>query len=283
MPMRATTVRFSEDLWRLLEREAEREGVSAAQFIRDASVMRAAYAMGRRGEAAYEALAQLGNGNGNGHGNGGNTGAGSGGTHGGAAPHTPLGAEEARRLAAEAERRRAELLEEAARREALLSAAATAQDPRRLSALRATGLLDSDPDPAFDRHVRLAAEVLNAPVALVSLIDEDRQFLKSCIGVEDTSRETPLSHSFCQHAVAQREPLVVEDAREHPVLKTNPAIEEMGSIAYAGVPLIDADGHALGTLCVLDSRPRQWTQHQVELLGDLAASVVSEIALARGA
>ena len=70
MPMRATTVRFSEDLWRLLEREAEREGVSAAQFIRDASVMRAAYAMGRRGEAAYEALAQLGAGNGNGHGNG---------------------------------------------------------------------------------------------------------------------------------------------------------------------------------------------------------------------
>ncbi len=67
------------------------------------------------------------------------------------------------------------------------------------------------------------------------------------------------------------------------MLKTNPAIEEMGSIAYAGVPLIDADGHALGTLCVLDSRPRQWTKHQVELLGDLAASVVSEIALARGA
>ena len=279
MPMRATTVRFSEDLWRLLEREAEREGVSAAQFIRDASVMRAAYAMGRRGEAAYEALAQLGNGNGNGHGTGGHGGAeGSGG-----APTAPLGAEEARRLAAEAERRRAELLEEAARREALLSAATTAQDPERLSALRATGLLDSDPDPSFDRHVRLAAEVLNAPVALVSLIDEDRQFLKSCIGVEDESRETPLSHSFCQHAVAQREPLIVEDAREHPVLKTNPAIEEMGSVAYAGVPLIDADGHALGTLCVLDSRPRQWTKHQVELLGDLAASVVSEIALARGA
>src|SRR3954470_13229937 len=93
MPMRATTVRFSEDLWRLLEREAEREGVSAAQFIRDASVMRAAYAMGRRGEAAYEALAQLGA---NGHGNG----------NGGAEAGAPLGAEEARRLAAESERRR---------------------------------------------------------------------------------------------------------------------------------------------------------------------------------
>ena len=193
--MRATTVRFSEDLWRLLEREAEREGVSAAQFIRDASVMRAAYAMGRRGEAAYEAVAQLGT---NGHTNGGGTEKGT----------TPLGADEARRLAAESERRRAELLEEAARREALLATATAVQDPERLAALRKTGLLDSAPDPSFDRHVRLAAEVLNAPIALVSLIDEDRQFLKSSIGVEEpaaSERETPLSHSFCQHAVAQRD------------------------------------------------------------------------------
>ena len=239
MPMRATTVRFSEDLWRLLEREAEREGVSAAQFIRDATVMRAAYAMGRRGDGAYEAGAEEG-----------------------AAPD-----------AAGAERRRA-----------LLAAAAAVRDPERLEALRATGLLDSAPDPGFDRHVRLAAEVLNAPVALVSLVDEKRQFFKSCLGVAEpwaSDREAPLSHSFCQHAVAQREPLVVDDAREHPVLRDNPAIVDMGAVAYAGVPLVDAAGHALGTLCVIDSRPRQWSSHQVALLADLAASVVSEIALAR--
>ena len=265
MPMRATTVRFSEDLWRLLEREAEREGVSAAQFIRDASVMRAAYAMGRRGEVAYGALSQLGA-NGNGH------------TEPAPESGAPMGAEEARRLAADGERRRAELLEEAARREALLATATAVQDPGRLAALRKTGLLDTPPDPSFDRHVRLAAEVLNAPVALVSLIDEDRQFFKSAIGVEE--RETPLSHSFCQHAIANREPLIVEDAREHPLLKHNPAVEELSSVAYAGVPLIDADGYALGTLCVLDTHPRQWTKHQVELLGDLAASVVNEITLA---
>ena len=270
MPMRATTVRFSEDLWRLVEAEAEREGVSAAQFIRDASVMRAAYAMGRRGEAAYEALAQLGT---NGHSDPPARPAGA-----------PLGAAEARRLAAESERRRAELLEEAARREALLATAAAVQDPARLKALRRTGLLDATPDPSFDRHARLAAEVLNAPVALVSLVDEDRQLLKGCVGVDEpaaSERETPLSHSFCQHAVAQRETLVVNDAREHPVLKTNPAITELGTIAYAGVPLIDADGQALGTLCVIDKQPRQWSKHQVELLTDLAASVVNEIALAR--
>src|SRR4051794_18739741 len=107
MPMRATTVRFSEDLWRLLEREAEREGVSAAQFIRDASVMRAAYAMGRRGEAALEGVALAGNGGGKGE------------SHAGV-----LGAEDARRLSAEAERRRAA---DEGRRAALLAVAATVQ------------------------------------------------------------------------------------------------------------------------------------------------------------
>lgn len=252
MPMRATTVRFSEDLWRLLEREAAREGVSAAQFIRDASVMRAAYAMGQRGDAAYEA-------------GGGDADA------------------EARGRAAAASVRTV-LAEEEARRTALLAAAATAKDPERLRALRATGLLDSAPEPGFDRHVRLAAEVLDAPVALVSLIDEDRQFFKSCLGVAEpwaSDRGTPLSHSFCQHAITRREPLVVADAREHPVLKDNPAIADMGAIAYAGVPLVDDGGHALGTLCVIDSRPRRWSSHQVGLLADLAASVVSEIALTR--
>jgi hypothetical protein len=242
MPMRATTVRFSEDLWRLLEREATREGVSAAQFIRDATVMRAAYAMGRRGDPEFEAgLEGPGNGNGD--------------ADEGLSP-------------AEAEQRRA-----------LLAAAAAARDPDRLAALRATGLLDSDPEPGFDRHARLAAQMLNAPIALVSLVDEDRQFFKSGLGVEE--RETPLSHSFCQHAVARREPLVVDDAREHPILKDNPAVLEMGAIAYAGVPLIDPAGQALGTLCVLDNRPRQWSSHQVELLADLAESVMSEIALAK--
>jgi GAF domain-containing protein len=240
MPMRATTVRFSEDLWKLLEREAEREGVSAAQFIRDATIMRAAYAMGRRGDAELESgLAQMQGGNG--------------------APEPHAGAE---------------------RRQALLDASAAVRDPARLEALRATGLLDSPPEPGFDRHARLAAQMMNAPVALVSLVDEDRQFFKSCLGVAEpwaTDRATPLSHSFCQHAVAAREPLVVTDAREHPVLRENPAIRDMGAIAYAGVPLIDPEGYALGTLCVIDSRPRQWSSGQVEMLGDLAASVVSEI------
>jgi hypothetical protein len=247
MPMRATTVRFGDALWTLVEREAEREGVSAAQFIRDATITRAAYAMGQRGDPELEAAL--------GHGRA-------------AAP-----AEDGGRAGAD-------------RRQALLDAAAAARDPGRVGALEATGLLDSDVDPAFDRHARLAAQVLNAPVALVSLVGADRQFFKSCLGLPEpwaAKRGTPLSHSFCQHAVASRLPLIVDDAREHELLRDNLAIRDMGVVAYAGIPLIDADENALGTLCVIDSRPRHWTTHQVQLLEDLAASVVTEISLARQA
>jgi GAF domain-containing protein len=128
--------------------------------------------------------------------------------------------------------------------------------------------------------------VLGAPVALVSLVDEDRQVFRGCLGLPEpwaSRRGTPLSHSFCQHAVASREPLIVEDAREHPVLRHNPAIRDMGVIAYAGIPLIDEDGHALGSLCVIDERPRHWTPDQVRLLEDLAHAVRTEIRLARAA
>jgi hypothetical protein len=246
MPMRATTVRFADSLWTLVEQEAAREGVSAAHFIRDATIMRAAYAMGQRGDPNFEAAL-------------------------GRAQAAPV---------AEAVPNGAE------RRQALLDAAAAARDPERVAALEATGLMDSDVDPAFDRHARLAAQVLNAPVALVSLVHADRQFFKSCLGLPEpwaTQRGTPLSHSFCQHAVTTRVPLIVDDAREHELLRDNPAIRDMGVVAYAGIPLIDGDGNALGTLCVIDSQPRHWSTHQVQLLSDLAASVVTEITLARQA
>jgi hypothetical protein len=245
MPMRATTVRFSESLWTLVEREAQQEGVSAAQYIRDATILRTAYAMGRRGDAEFEAAI------------------------GRAAGREQIGPTEPG--------------DGTERRRALLDAVA---DRDRLDALHATGLLDSDVSPSFDRLARLAAQVLHAPVALVSLVAEDRQFFKSCLGLPEpwaSERGSPLTHSFCQHAVVSRAPLIVTDAREHPVLRDNLAIRDMGVIAYAGIPLIEADGHALGTLCVIDSQPRYWTSHQIGLLEDIAASVVTEISLARSA
>jgi GAF domain-containing protein len=246
MPMRATTVRFTDALWKLLEREADGEGVSAAQFVRDASIMRIAYVMGQRGDAGFEEAI--------------------GRATAGLSTDTELtGAE---------------------RRQALLDAAAAVNDPERVEAVAATNLLDSDVVPSFDRLARLASHVLHAPVALVSLVASDRQFFMSCLGLPEpwaSRRGSPLSHSFCQHAVASREPLLVDDAREHPLLRDNLAIRDMGVIAYAGIPLIDSDGHALGTLCVIDSQPRHWTTHQVQLLSDIAASVVTEISLARAA
>lgn len=243
--MRATTVRFSDSLWMLIEREASRDGVSAAQYVRDATILRTAYTMGQRGDPNFEQAFAL--------------------AAGPAKPGPkPPGGEE--------------------RRRALLDAAAAVEDKDRLDALHATGLLDTDLSPSFDRLARLAANVLHAPVALVSLVDADREYFKSCLGLPEpwaSRRQAPLSHSFCQHAVARREPLLVSDAREHAVLQDNPAIRDMGIVAYAGIPLIDAKGNALGALCVIDSQPRHWTSHQVQLLSDIAASVVTEITLAQ--
>lgn len=225
--MRATTVRFSEDLWELLEREAERDGVSAAQFVRDSTLLRIGMLAGRRGDAGAQTS-----------------------------------------------------VEELARRAQRRARAAAHDDPRRLEALRATRLLDSPPDPAFDRLTELVRRVLAVPVALISLVDEDRQFFKSQAGLPEpwaTRRQTPLSHSFCQYPVRSGEPLIVPDAREHPGLRDNPAVADLGIVAYAGVPLITDDGFALGSLCAIDSQPRFWTAEQVALLTDLAQLTVTEI------
>jgi diguanylate cyclase (GGDEF)-like protein/PAS domain S-box-containing protein len=154
-------------------------------------------------------------------------------------------------------------------------------DDRRLRVLEATELLDSGPEPAFDRLTRLAAHVLGAPVALVSFVDDRRQFFKSALGLAEpwaTRRETPLSHSFCQHVVAARAPLVVSDAREDPRLRQNLAIRDLDVVAYAGVPIV-VDGEAIGAFCVIDKGPRRWPADHVRLLEDLAASVVSAIEL----
>lgn len=152
----------------------------------------------------------------------------------------------------------------------------------RLQALRLSDLLDTPPEEAFDRLTRFAAQVLRVPVALVSLIDQDRQFFKSQQGLKEpfaSQRQTPLSHSFCKHVVESGDPLVVTDARLHPTLCKNPAIEELGVVAYAGMPLLDAQGFSLGSLCAIDARPRQWTTEELELLHGIAAQVMTEIQL----
>jgi PAS domain S-box-containing protein len=154
--------------------------------------------------------------------------------------------------------------------------------PGRTAALRRSGLLDSPPEESFDRLARLVCRLLNAPIALITLVDAERQFFKSCVGLPEpwaARRETPLSHSFCRHTVETGAPLIIDDARGHALVRDNPAIEEMGVVAYAGIPLVDPEGEVLGSFCVIDHQPRHWTDEQVAVLTDLAASVQTEIRL----
>ena len=149
----------------------------------------------------------------------------------------------------------------------------------RLTALRRTALLDTPPEEPFDRLTRLAARIIKAPVALVSLVDGDRQFFKSAVGLPEpirSTRETPLSHSFCKYAVALHAPLVIEDARKDPNYHDNPAVRELGFVAYAGVPLIFS-GCALGAFCVIDQEPRPWSYDEVQTLKDLAECAMREV------
>lgn len=156
-------------------------------------------------------------------------------------------------------------------------------DPARLEALRAVALLDTPAEEAFDRLSRLAARLLDVPIALVSLVDADRQFFKSCIGLEAepfrTDRETPLSHSFCQHNRVVGKPLVIKDVRTDPLFSANLAVRDLGVASYLGFPLTTADGYVLGSFCAIDTRPREWEASDIETIRDLAASVMVEINL----
>ena len=155
-------------------------------------------------------------------------------------------------------------------------------DPTRLAAVAATNLLDSDLEEVFDRLTRLAAAVLDVPWAFVTLVDERRSFWKSCFGtgtVEVSDRQHAVEESFCQYVVATGDSLLIDDARLDERTKQNPSIESMGVIAWAGSPLLSADGHVLGTFCVVSSQPRHWSAADAGVLETLAGAAASEIQL----
>jgi GAF domain-containing protein len=146
-------------------------------------------------------------------------------------------------------------------------------EPGQVEATAAANVIDTPPDPYFDRLTRLSAQLLMAPVTLATFVTQTRQFFKSAMGLAEpwaTKRETPLSHSFCQWVVSSREPLVVDDAREHKVLRENLAIRDLGVIAYAGVPMTGKGGHAIGSFCAIDTKPRKWSDDDLKTLHDLA-------------
>jgi diguanylate cyclase (GGDEF)-like protein/PAS domain S-box-containing protein len=138
-------------------------------------------------------------------------------------------------------------------------------EPERLLALYRLGILDTEPTESLDRITRLAAAALRVPILLVSLVDLDRQWFKSCVGLDIT--ETSREISFCGHVVFERVPLVVNDATGDPRFAANPLVTGMPHIrAYLGVPLFTLDQQPIGTLCAIDVKPRQFSDRDLETM-----------------
>ena len=156
-------------------------------------------------------------------------------------------------------------------------------DPARLQVLRATGLLDiATAAPSLDRLTRLAARLVGAPVALVSLIDVDRQVFASAVGLDEplaTERQTPLSQSWCRHVVSTHAPLIINDAVADPRVCDSLTDGKNPVRSYAGFPLLAPDDQVLGSFCVADTHPRHWTAMELSVMQDLAAAASAEIAL----
>ncbi len=150
----------------------------------------------------------------------------------------------------------------------------------RVTALDRYAILDTEPEQAFDDLVALAANVCRTPIAMLSLVDDHRQWFKSKVGVE--IRETPRETSFCAHAIEQRELFIVADTSNDERFRENPLVVNDPHIRfYAGAPLINEDGFALGTLCVIDRQPRELDDTQQEALKSLSRLALVQMELRR--
>ena len=150
----------------------------------------------------------------------------------------------------------------------------------RVAALESTDLLDTAADERFDRYTRLIRKLFDVPIALVSLVDRDRQWFKSRQGLD--APETPRDISFCGHAILQDQVFVVEDASNDTRFTDNPLVTADPNIRfYAGAPLTTPDGYRIGTLCIIDREPRELAGSDVQSLHDMAAMVSGELAALR--
>lgn len=168
------------------------------------------------------------------------------------------------------------------RGEVLEDGPAGLDNPDRLAALWRLNVLPSSSQQPFNDLARLAAAVLKAPLALISLVDAQQQYLIGCTGLPDswcTRRELPLSLSFCKYVAASGEPLVVEDARADHLLRRSPAVVEFGIVAYVGVPLVSPDGYTIGVVSVADRTPRRWSAEEYGSLYELSTVATTQIQL----
>ncbi len=151
-------------------------------------------------------------------------------------------------------------------------------DPARLDAVHSSGMVDTEREPAFDELTKAAAQMMRAPYALISIMDDSRSFWKSTYGLPASMRGESVGDSFCQYVVEQRHDLLTADVRDHPMTCVNPTIEAKGVRAWAGTA-IEFNGEILGTLCVVDSEVREWTDEDRRVLRTLAAIASREIKL----
>ena len=151
-------------------------------------------------------------------------------------------------------------------------------EERRQSSLESYKILDTAAEKVFDDLTLLATAICGTPISLVSLIDEERQWFKARTGLD--AEQTPRDQAFCAHAIKDNAPFIVEDAMRDERFVDNPLVTDDPNIRfYAGMPLIVADGSALGTLCVIDREPRSLTAEQLSALAVLRDAVVSQLEL----
>jgi two-component system, NtrC family, sensor kinase len=153
-------------------------------------------------------------------------------------------------------------------------------DQERVAVLEKYAILDTEPEQAFDDLTLLASFICKTPIAMISLIDENRQWFKSKVGM--TVSETPRDVAFCSVAIQQSDVMVVPDTLKDERFRNNPFVTSEPKIRfYAGAPLINEDGYALGTLCVVDKSPREFSNEQKEALQALSRLVLAQLEFRR--
>ncbi len=156
------------------------------------------------------------------------------------------------------------------------------RSPSRLSAVERSGLVGIAPEDPFDRLIELAVALIGVPRGVIALVDAERTTAMSSVGFpEGQPLFAPIDWSFCRFVVGSGRPFVVEDANKDPRTTGDPAIEAFAAVSWAGYPLEDDDGEVLGTFCLMDSSPHEWTAKDLHVLATLAMAASTEIALRR--
>ena len=154
-------------------------------------------------------------------------------------------------------------------------------DPARIQAVNNTGLMDAGRQAAFDRLAQLAAKVVDAPLTIVSLVGAEKQYFVADYGLPSPFKETrelPIDSSICRYTL-EGESIISSNALNDPLLKFHPSTGPWGIVALVVIPLINSDGHVLGTFCAIDSKEREWSEYEINVMQELTLSVMTEINL----